>query len=114
MAKPTYQGPISGTQERKTFADDSYKDLRIAEFHIQLTANHYMNFHNVHLVFLLKNKKSTNVANNILATEIHVNNFFAHWRKEIDIIIIIIIIIIIVIIIIIIIIIINDLFQFGL
>ena len=43
-----------------------------------------MNFHNVHLVFLLKTKKSTNVTN-ILATEITINNFFAHWIKEIDI-----------------------------
>ena len=44
-----------------------------------------MNFHNVHLVFPLKIKKKTNVANNILVTEITVNNFFAHWIKEIDI-----------------------------
>ena len=43
-----------------------------------------MNFHSVHLVFPLKIKK-TNVANDILATEIMVNNFFAHWIKEIDI-----------------------------
>ena len=44
-----------------------------------------MNFHNVHLVFPLKIKKKTNVANNILVTEITVNNFIAHWIKEIDI-----------------------------
>ena len=30
-------------------------------------------------------KKKTNVANDILVTEIIVNNFFAHWIKEIDI-----------------------------
>ena len=52
---------------------------------IQLAANHYMNFHNVHLVFPMKIKKSTNEANDILVTEITVNNFFAHWIKEIDI-----------------------------
>ena len=44
-----------------------------------------MNFHSVHLVFPLKIKKKTNVANNILATETTVNNLFAHWIKEIDI-----------------------------
>ena len=44
-----------------------------------------MNFHSVHLVFPLKIKKKTNVANNILATETTVNNVFAHWLKEIDI-----------------------------
>ena len=44
-----------------------------------------MNFHNVHLVFPMKIKKSTNVANNLTATDITVNNFFAHSMKEIDI-----------------------------
>ena len=44
-----------------------------------------MNFHNVHLVFPLKIKKKTNNANDILASEITVNNYFAHWIKEIDI-----------------------------
>ena len=44
-----------------------------------------MNFHGVHLVFPMKITKKSNVANNIHATEITVNNFFAHWIKEIDI-----------------------------
>ena len=64
--------------------DDTYKDLKTAEFPIQLSANQYMNFHSVHLVFPLKIKK-TNIANEILPTEITVNNVFAHWIKEIDI-----------------------------
>ena len=81
LAKPTYQGKISGTQEKRAYADDMYRDLKIAEFNIQLTANQYMNFHNVHLVFPLRIKKRTNNANNILATDIPVNNFFAHWIK---------------------------------
>ena len=85
LTKPLFQGQIDGTQEKKAFADDTYKDLKTAEFTIQLSSNHYMNFHNVHIVFPLKIKKKTNVANDILATEITVNNFFAHWIKEIDI-----------------------------
>ena len=85
LTKPLFQGQIDGTQEKKAFADDTYKDLKTAEFTIQLSANHYMNFNNVHIVFPLKIKKKTNVANDILATEITVNNFFAHWIKEIDI-----------------------------
>ena len=85
LAKPTCQGQISGTQEKKAYADDTYRDLKIAEFNIQLAANQYMKFHNVHLVFPLKIKKRKNNANNILATEITVNNFFVHWVKEIDI-----------------------------
>ena len=71
--------------KKKAYADDTYKDLRTAEFNIQLSSNQYMNFHNIHLVFPLKIKKQTNVANDILDTEITVNNFFAHWIKEMDI-----------------------------
>ena len=85
LTKPLFQGQIDGTQEKKAFADDTYKDLKTAEFTIQLSSNHYMNFNNVHIVFPLKIKKKTNVANDISATEITVNNFFAHWIKEIDI-----------------------------
>ena len=44
-----------------------------------------MNFHNVHLVFPMKIKKSTNNATNLDATLTTVNNFFVHWIKEIDI-----------------------------
>ena len=85
LAKPLYQGQKRGTIEKKAYADDTYKDLRTAEFNIQLSSNQYMNFHNVHLVFPLKIKKKTNVANDILDTEITVNNLFAHWIKEIGI-----------------------------
>ena len=85
LTKPLYQGQLKGTTKRKAFADDTYKDLKVAEYTIQLSNNEYMNFHGVHLVFPMKIKKKSNVANNIRATEITVNNFFAHWIKEIDI-----------------------------
>ena len=85
LTKPLYQGQLKGTTERKAFADDTYKDLKVAEYTIQLLNNEYMNFHNLHLVFPMKIKKKSNVANDILAGEITVNNFFAHWIKEIDI-----------------------------
>ena len=85
LAKPLYQGQIKGTIEKRAYAEDTYKDLKTAEFNIQLSSNQYMNFHNVHLVFPMKIKKSSNVANNLNGTDITVNNFFAHWIKEIDI-----------------------------
>ena len=85
LTKPLYQGQLKGTTERKAFADDTYKDLKVAEYTIQLANDEYMNFHGVHLVFPMKIKKKSNVANNIRATEITVNNFFTHWIKEIDI-----------------------------
>ena len=85
LMKPLYQGQLKGTTERKAFADNTYKDLKVAEYTMQLSNNEYMNFRNVHLVFPMKIKKKSNVANDILTGEITVNNFFAHWIKEIDI-----------------------------
>ena len=57
LTKPLYQGQLKGTIERKAFADDTYKDLKVAEYMIQLSNNEFMNFHGVHLVFPLKIKK---------------------------------------------------------
>ena len=54
LAKPLYQGQLKGTLPKKAYADDAYKDLKTAEFTIQLLANQYMNFHSIHLVFPLK------------------------------------------------------------
>ena len=85
LSKPLYQPQLKGMTERKAFADDTYKDLKVAEFSIQLSNNEYMNFHSLHLVFPMKIKKKSNVATNTDDDEITVNNFFAHWIKEIDI-----------------------------
>ena len=85
LAPPVYQGQLKGTNEKKAYADETYSGLKLAEFNIQLSNNEYMNFHDVHIVFPLKIKKKSNVANNIDNTLITVNNFFAHWIKEIDI-----------------------------
>ena len=57
LVKPFYQGQLKGTTERKAFADDTYKDLKVVEFAIQLSNNEYMNFHGVHIVFSMKIKK---------------------------------------------------------
>ena len=78
LGKPLYQGQLKGAIQKNAYADDTYKDLKTAEFNNQLNSNQYMNFHNVHLVFPLKIKKKTNNANDILASKITVNNFFAH------------------------------------
>ena len=58
LSKPLYQGQVNGATERKAFADDTYKDLKVAEFAIQLSNNEYMNFHSVHIVFSMKIKKN--------------------------------------------------------
>ena len=80
-----YQGQLEETLTKKTYADDTYKGDRVAEFNVQLTNNQYMNFRNVHLIFPMKIKKITNNATNLDATLMTVNNVFVHWIKEIDI-----------------------------
>ena len=85
LAEPKYQGQIKGINERKAYADETYTNLKLAEFNIQLSNNEYMNFHNLEIVFPMKIKKKTNDGNDLDATLITVNNFFAHWIKEIEI-----------------------------
>ena len=71
--------------KKKAYVNDTYKGHRVAGFNIELTNNQYINFHNVHLIFPMKIKKGTNKASNLDSTVMTVNNFFAHWIKEIDI-----------------------------
>ena len=85
LAEPKYQGQIKGINERKAYADETYTNLKIAEFNIQLSNNEYMNFHNLQIVFPMKIKKKTDDDDDLDATLMTVNNFFAHWIKEIDI-----------------------------
>ena len=55
------------------------------EFNVQLTASHYTNFQKLNLCFPIKIKSAAGNDNAIAAGAITVNNFFAHWVKEIDI-----------------------------
>ena len=84
MVKPAHQGQLEATITKKAYADDTYKGHRVAQFNVKLTNNQYINFHNVHLVFPLKIKKSSDNNDDLDATLTTVNNFFAHWIKEID------------------------------
>ena len=85
ITKPAHQGQLQGTLTKNAYAGNSYKEHRVAELNVKLTNNQYVNFHNVHLVFLMKIQKSTNNAANIAATVMIVNSFFRYWIKEIDI-----------------------------
>ena len=66
-------------------ADLSYRDMQNIEFHILLSANDYMNLNSMHLCFPIKVLKSTNPTQNIRTDLIIVNNFLAHWIKELNI-----------------------------
>ena len=85
LTKPAYLGQIDGTLTKKAYADDNYKDLKVAEFNIKLINNQYINFHNVYLVFPMKVRKSSNVNNNLSDDFIMVDNLFAQWIKKLGI-----------------------------
>ena len=85
LAKIGYQGQLSGTETKRIYGDESCKNKKVIESNVQLTANRYTNFQNLHLCFPLKIKSAADNDNDITAGVITVNNFFAHWIKEIDI-----------------------------
>ena len=84
LAKLCYQGQLHSTKTKRKYAHDTYKGKQVIEFNVQLTANHYSNFQNVHLCFPMKIKSAADNNNDIAADVITVNNFFAHLIKEID------------------------------
>ena len=65
--------------------DDSYRNKKVIEFNVQLTANHYTNFQNLPLCFPVKIKLAADKDNVIVAGTRPVNHFFSHWIKKIDI-----------------------------
>ena len=88
LAKSVYQGQLYSTETKRKYADDTYIGKKVIEFNVQLTANHYSNFQNVHLCLTMKVKSAaddkTDDSNNIAAGVITANNFFAHLIKETD------------------------------
>ena len=85
LLKLGYQGQLCSIETKRKYADDTCKGKKVIEFNVQLTANHYSNFQNVHLCFPMKIKLAADNNNDIAAGVISVNNFFAHLIKEIDI-----------------------------
>ena len=70
---------------REKVAHPSYKDKEQLDFQILLTENYYVNPSNIHICFPIKIKKQSNNSSDIDSDLITVNNFFAHWVKEISI-----------------------------
>ena len=85
LSKAACQDQLEKTETKRKYADDSYKSKKVIEFNIKLAGNQYTNFHNIHLCFPMKIKSAADNDNDITAGCIPVNNFFAHWIKEIDI-----------------------------
>ena len=67
-------------------AHPSYKDMEQLDCQILLTENYYVNRNSIHICFQIKIKKNqkNNKDSDIDGDLITVNNFFAHWVKEIS------------------------------
>ena len=79
------QGMLDDMDTREKVAHPSYKDMEQLAFQILLTESYYVNQANIHICFPIKIKKKSNNNADIDDDLITVNNFFAHWVKEISI-----------------------------
>ena len=83
MAPISYQGQIDFVDTKRTYAASTYSDMQQLEFNLEVVNNHYINFSTMVLCFPTAFRKKTNKANAIDVTMIPVNNFFAHWIKDV-------------------------------
>ena len=83
MAPVSYQGQIDFIDTKITYAASTYSDMQQIEFNLEVINNHYINFSNMVLCLPITFRKRTNKAAAIDATMIPVNNFFAHWIKDV-------------------------------
>ena len=79
------QGMLDDIDTREKVAHPSYKDKEQLDFQILSTENYYVNPANIHICFPIEIKKKSNNSSDIDDDLITVNNFFAHWVKEISI-----------------------------
>ena len=67
--------------------DTAHKDKETLNFELIVEKkNYYTNLKGFHLCFLVRTRKSSNVTQDLHPNLLPVNNFFAHWIKEVDII----------------------------
>ena len=85
LADLAIQGMLDDIDTHEKVAHPSYKDKEQLDFQILLTKNYYVNPSNIHICFPIKFKKKSNNSSDIDDDLITVNNFFAHWVKEISI-----------------------------
>ena len=78
-----YQGMLEQIKTVDQVAHPSYKDKETFYFQLLLDKNHYTNLNSLHICFPIRIRKATDATAAIEANMITVNNFFAHWIKEI-------------------------------
>ena len=85
LADLAVQGMLDDIDTKEKVAGPSYKDKEQLNFQIMLNDNYYVNPSNIHICFPIKIKKKLSNTADIDADLIPVNNFFAHWVKEVSI-----------------------------
>ena len=80
-----YQRMLDDIKTIEQVAYPSYKYLETFDFQLLLDKNLYTNLNSAHFVFPIKFFKKSDINADIGADLITVNNFFAHWIKEISI-----------------------------
>ena len=80
-----FQGTIEKIMTIEQPADTTYSNREILHFELILDNNYYINLKSLHLCFPIKFKELPIIACNLDADIYPVNNFFAHWIREIDI-----------------------------
>ena len=78
-----FQGMLEDIDTREKVAHPSYTDMEQLDFQILLTYNYYINPSSIDICFPIK-KKKTNQNLYIDADLMTVNNFFAHFVKEVS------------------------------
>ena len=84
IVEMNFQGILEDTGAKEKVVHSSYTNMEELDFQIILTDNYYVNPCSIHLFFPMKIKKSTNEASDKDNDLITVNNFFAHFIKEIS------------------------------
>ena len=80
-----FQGMIEKIMTTEQPPNPSYKDKEVLDFELILDNNFYTNLKSLYICFSKHFKKLSNAAANLDADIYLVNNFLAHWVKEIDI-----------------------------
>ena len=79
------QGMLEDIDTKEKTAHPSYKDMeQLLDFQILLAENYYVNPNGIHICFPINMKKATNKVADIDNDLMTVNNFFAHWVKEVS------------------------------
>ena len=80
-----FQGMTEKIMTIEQPADTTYSDKEILDFELILDNKYYANLKSLHLCFPIRFRQLSNAAHNLDADIYPVNNFFAHWIREIDI-----------------------------